>query len=165
VHISEISWITKEPDPFTVANIGDAVEVIILDLDEERLRISLSIKQCLNHPYEAFVERHAIGDNVIGNITNIVDYGLFVVLEGGINGLVHISQISWEVEGEAALCDYNKGDEVSTVILSLNSETKRIGLGIKQQENDPRSDHIVSSDPGSKVKAIEDIKEVKGGVE
>ena len=78
---------------------------------------------------------------------------------------MHISQISWEVEGEAALCDYNKGDEVSTVILSLNSQTKRIGLGIKQQENDPRSDHIVPSDPGSKVKAIEDIKEVKGGVE
>ena len=140
VHVSEMSWTNKNIHPSKVVNVGDAMEVMILDVDQERRRISLGIKQCVGNPWAEFAEKYAAGDKVVGNIKTITDFGIFVGLEGDLDGLVHMSDISWEVEGEAALRDYKKGDEVSAVILSVDSEKERISLGIKQQESDPFSE-------------------------
>lgn len=137
VHVSEMSWTNKNIHPSKVVNVGDAMEVMILDVDQERRRISLGIKQCVGNPWAEFAEKYAAGDKVVGNIKTITDFGIFVGLEGDLDGLVHMSDISWEVEGEAALRDYKKGDEVSAVILSVDSEKERISLGIKQLEDDP----------------------------
>jgi len=123
--------------PIQLVELGDAVEAIILRVVPEKSNIVLTMRQRLQKPLLEFAEKHALGDKVIGNIKAIMDYGFFVGLEGGIYGLVHISEISWEVEGKTALCNYKEGEEVSAVILSLDSEKGRIGLGIKQLEHDP----------------------------
>ena len=164
VHVSEMSWTNKNIHPSKVVNVGDAMEVMILDVDQERRRISLGIKQCAGNPWTEFAEKYAAGDKVVGNIKTITDFGIFVGLEGDLDGLVHMSDISWEVEGEAALRDYNKGDEVSAVILSVDSEKERISLGIKQQESDPFSEYAAANERGTIVNGIVKSVEAKEAV-
>ena len=164
VHVSEMSWTNKNIHPSKVVNVGDAMEVMILDVDQERRRISLGIKQCVGNPWGEFAEKYAAGDKVVGNIKTITDFGIFVGLEGDLDGLVHMSDISWEVEGEAALRDYKKGDEVSAVILSVDSEKERISLGIKQQENDPFSEYVAANDRGTIVNGTVKSVEAKEAV-
>ena len=164
VHVSEMSWTNKNIHPSKVVNVGDAMEVMILDVDQERRRISLGIKQCVGNPWAEFAEKYAAGDKVIGNIKTITDFGIFVGLEGDLDGLVHMSDISWEVEGEAALRDYKKGDEVSAVILSVDSEKERISLGIKQQESDPFSEYAAANERGTIVNGIVKSVEAKEAV-
>ena len=164
VHVSEMSWTNKNIHPSKVVNVGDAMEVMILDVDQERRRISLGIKQCAGNPWTEFAEKYAAGDKVVGNIKTITDFGIFVGLEGDLDGLVHMSDISWEVEGEAALRDYKKGDEVSAVILSVDSEKERISLGIKQQESDPFSEYAAANERGNIVNGIVKSVEAKEAV-
>jgi small subunit ribosomal protein S1 len=164
VHVSEMSWTNKNIHPSKVVNVGDAMEVMILDVDQERRRISLGIKQCVGNPWAEFAEKYAAGDKVVGNIKTITDFGIFVGLEGDLDGLVHMSDISWEVEGEAALRDYKKGDEVSAVILSVDSEKERISLGIKQQENDPFGEYVAANDRGTIVNGTVKSVEAKEAV-
>ena len=164
VHVSEMSWTNKNIHPSKVVNVGDAMEVMILDVDQERRRISLGIKQCAGNPWTEFAEKYAAGDKVVGNIKTITDFGIFVGLEGDLDGLVHMSDISWEVEGEAALRDYKKGDEVSAVILSVDSEKERISLGIKQQESDPFSEYAAANERGTIVNGIVKSVEAKEAV-
>ena len=164
VHVSEMSWTNKNIHPSKVVNVGDSMEVMILDVDQERRRISLGIKQCVGNPWAEFAEKYAAGDKVVGNIKTITDFGIFVGLEGDLDGLVHMSDISWEVEGEAALRDYKKGDEVSAVILSVDSEKERISLGIKQQENDPFSEYVAANDRGTIVNGTVKSVEAKEAV-
>jgi small subunit ribosomal protein S1 len=172
VHVSEMSWTNKNIHPSKVVNVGDSMEVMILDVDQERRRISLGIKQCVGNPWAEFAEKYAAGDKVVGNIKTITDFGIFVGLEGDLDGLVHMSDISWEVEGEAALRDYKKGDEVSAVILSVDSEKERISLGIKQQESDPFSEYVAANDRGTiingtvkSVEAKEAVIEIADGID
>ena len=164
VHVSEMSWTNKNIHPSKVVNVGDAMEVMILDVDQDRRRISLGIKQCVGNPWAEFAEKYAAGDKVVGNIKTITDFGIFVGLEGDLDGLVHMSDISWEVEGEAALRDYKKGDEVSAVILSVDSEKERISLGIKQQESDPFSEYAAANERGTIVNGIVKSVEAKEAV-
>jgi len=164
VHVSEMSWTNKNIHPSKVVNVGDAMEAMILDVDQERRRISLGIKQCVGNPWAEFAEKYAAGDKVVGNIKTITDFGIFVGLEGDLDGLVHMSDISWEVEGEAALRDYKKGDEVSAVILSVDSEKERISLGIKQQENDPFGEYVAANDRGTIVNGTVKSVEAKEAV-
>jgi small subunit ribosomal protein S1 len=164
VHVSEMSWTNKNIHPSKGVNVGDAMEVMILDVDQERRRISLGIKQCVGNPWAEFAEKYAAGDKVVGNIKTITDFGIFVGLEGDLDGLVHMSDISWEVEGEAALRDYKKGDEVSAVILSVDSEKERISLGIKQQESDPFSEYAAANERGTIVNGIVKSVEAKEAV-
>ena len=164
VHVSEMSWTNKNIHPSKVVNVGDAMEVMILDVDQERRRISLGIKQCVGNPWAEFAEKYAAGDKVVGNIKTITDFGIFVGLEGDLDGLVHMSDISWEVEGEAALRDYKKGDEVNAVILSVDSEKERISLGIKQQESDPFSEYAAANERGTIVNGIVKSVEAKEAV-
>jgi len=164
VHVSEMSWTNKNIHPSKVVNVGDTMEVMILDVDQERRRISLGIKQCVGNPWAEFAEKYAPGDKVVGNIKTITDFGIFVGLEGDLDGLVHMSDISWEVEGEAALRDYKKGDEVSAVILSVDSEKERISLGIKQQESDPFSEYVAANDRGTIVNGTVKSVEAKEAV-
>ena len=164
VHVSEMSWTNKNIHPSKVVNVGDAMGVMFVDVDQERRRISLGIKQCVGNPWAEFAEKYAAGDKVVGNIKTITDFGIFVGLEGDLDGLVHMSDISWEVEGEAALRDYKKGDEVSAVILSVDSEKERISLGIKQQESDPFSEYAAANERGTIVNGIVKSVEAKEAV-
>lgn len=140
VHVSEMDWTNKNINPAKVVQVGDEVEVMVLDVDEERRRISLGIKQCQNNPWEAFAGTHNKGDKVTGKIKSITDFGIFIGLDGGIDGLVHLSDISWTVPGEEAVRNYKKGDEVTALVLSVDPERERISLGIKQLESDPTGD-------------------------
>lgn len=140
VHVSEMDWTNKNVNPAKVVQVGDEVEVMVLDVDEERRRISLGIKQCMNNPWEAFATSHNKGDRVTGKIKSITDFGIFIGLDGGIDGLVHLSDISWTVPGEEAVRNYKKGDEVTALVLSVDPERERISLGIKQLETDPSGD-------------------------
>lgn len=140
VHVSEMDWTNKNVNPAKVVQVGDEVEVMVLDVDEERRRISLGIKQCQNNPWEAFAGTHNKGDKVTGKIKSITDFGIFIGLDGGIDGLVHLSDISWTVAGEEAVRNYKKGDEVTALVLSVDPERERISLGIKQLESDPTGD-------------------------
>ncbi len=159
VHVSEMDWTNKNIHPSKVVEIGDEVEVMILDIDQERRRISLGIKQCQANPWEAFEEKYQKGDRVTGKIKSITDFGIFIGLEGGIDGLVHLSDISWEQSGEEAVRDFSKGDEIETVILSIDAERERISLGIKQLTDDPFAQYVASNDRGTAVsgtvKAVE----------
>jgi len=137
VHVSEMDWTNKNIHPSKVVQLGDQVEVMILDIDQERRRISLGVKQCFSNPWDDFGTSHSKGDKITGNIKSITDFGIFIGLNGGIDGLVHLSDISWDDSGEEAVRKYKKGDEVETVILSVDSERERISLGIKQLEDDP----------------------------
>ena len=152
VHVSEMDWTNKNIHPSKVVQLGDEVDVMILDIDEERRRISLGIKQCHQNPWDGFAENFQKGDRISGNIKSITDFGIFIGLDGNIDGLVHLSDISWEESGEDAVRNYTKGDELETVILSIDSERERISLGIKQLEDDPFIDYVTDNDKGSIVK-------------
>lgn len=158
VHVSEMDWTNKNVHPSKVVQVGDEVEVMILDIDEDRRRISLGIKQCVPNPWDEFARNYTKGDKVTGSIKSITDFGIFIGLEGGIDGLVHLSDISWNEAGEEAVRNYKKGDELETVILSIDAERERISLGIKQLADDPFSNYVAENDKGAIVKGI--VKEV-----
>jgi small subunit ribosomal protein S1 len=158
VHVSEMDWTNKNVHPSKVVQLGDEVEVMVLDIDEERRRISLGIKQCQQNPWDAFGELHAKGDKISGAIKSITDFGIFIGLDGNIDGLVHLSDISWNEAGEEAVRNYKKGDMIETVILSIDPERERISLGIKQLENDPFSNYVAEFDKGAIVTGT--VKEV-----
>lgn len=151
VHVSEMDWTNKNVHPSKVVNMGDDVEVMVLDIDEERRRISLGIKQCQSNPWDEFSAIHKKGDHVAGQIKSITDFGIFIGLDGGIDGLVHLSDISWDESGEDALRSFKKGDEVETVVLSVDPERERISLGIKQLDKDPFSSFVAVHEKGSIV--------------
>jgi small subunit ribosomal protein S1 len=164
VHVSEMDWTNKNINPSKLVQLGEDVEVMILEIDEERRRISLGMKQCKTNPWDEFAATHNKGDKISGKIKSITDFGIFIGLDGGIDGLVHTSDISWAEDGEAAVRDYKKGDELETVILAVDAERERISLGIKQLEQDPFQNFLATIEKGSMVKGI--IKEVdaKGAV-
>ena len=151
VHVSEMDWTNKNIHPSKVVQLGDEVEVMVLDIDEERRRISLGIKQCTMNPWEAFGTKFVKGDKISGKIKSITDFGIFIGLDGGIDGLVHLSDISWNDNGEEAVRNYKKGDELETVILSIDPERERISLGVKQLESDPFSEFVAENDKGAIV--------------
>ena len=159
VHVSEMDWTNKNIHPSKVVQVGDEVEVMVLDIDPERRRVSLGIKQCFMNPWEAFAQKYAKGDRVSGNIKSITDFGIFIGLEGDIDGLVHLSDISWHDEGEEAVRQFNKGEEVEAVILAVDAERERISLGVKQLSDDPFSDYVNANDKGTIVKGV--VKEVE----
>jgi len=154
VHVSEMDWTNKNVHPSKVVAVGDQVEVMVLDIDEERRRISLGIKQCRPNPWDEFARKYAKNDKIRGTIKSITDFGIFIGLEGGIDGLVHLSDISWNEAGETAVRRYSKGEEVETLVLSIDPERERISLGIKQLDQDPFSDYTAAHDRGSIVKGI-----------
>ena len=158
VHVSEMDWTNKNIHPSKVVNVGDEVEVMVLDIDEERRRISLGIKQCKENPWDAFARLSAKGDKISGKIKSITDFGIFIGLDGGIDGLVHLSDISWQEAGEEAVRKYKKGDELETVILAIDPERERISLGIKQLDTDPFSEYVAANDKGAIVTGT--VKEV-----
>jgi small subunit ribosomal protein S1 len=152
VHVSEMDWTNKNIHPSKVVQLGDEVEVVVLDIDEERRRISMGMKQCQANPWEDFAATHKKNDKVTGVIKSITDFGIFLGLEGGIDGLVHMSDISWSVPGEEVIRNYKKGDELETVVLSVDPERERISLGIKQMEKNPFSNYVAEHAKGSIVK-------------
>ncbi len=158
VHVSEMDWTNKNIHPSKVVQMGDEVEVMVLDIDEERRRISLGIKQCHANPWDEFAAHHSKGDRISGTIKSITDFGIFIGLEGGIDGLVHLSDLSWNDNGENVVRDYKKGDELETVILSIDPERERISLGIKQLADDPFSAYVAENDKGAIVKGV--VKDV-----
>ena len=162
VHVSEMDWTNKNIHPSKVVEIGDEVEVMILDIDEDRRRISLGIKQCQSNPWESFSENYQKGDRISGKIKSITDFGIFIGLEGGIDGLVHLSDISWEEQGEEAVRNFNKGDELETVVLSIDAERERISLGIKQLTDDPFAQYVAANEKGSIVKGTVKAVDAKG---
>ena len=172
VHVSEMDWTNKNIHPSKVVSVGDVVEVMVLEVDEERRRISLGLKQCKANPWEHFASIHNKNDKVSGKIKSITDFGIFIGLEGGIDGLVHLSDISWNQSGEEAVRNYKKGDEVEAVVLQVDALKERISLGIKQLESDPFTNFVDSTKKGAivsgKVTAV-DAKgvsvELEGGVE
>jgi small subunit ribosomal protein S1 len=151
VHVSEMDWTNKNIHPSKVVNLGDMAEVMVLDIDEERRRISLGLKQCKPNPWEEFSASHDKGQKVSGKIKSITDFGIFIGLDGNIDGLVHLSDISWEVEGEKAVLDYKKGDEIEAVVLQVDPERERISLGIKQIAIDPFNNYLAENKKGSIV--------------
>jgi small subunit ribosomal protein S1 len=158
VHVSEMDWTNKNVSPGKIVQMGDDVEVVVLDIDAERRRISLGMKQCRPNPWEEFAATHNKGDKISGVIKSITDFGIFIGLDGGIDGLVHLSDISWNAPGEDAVRDYKKGDEIETTILAIDPERERISLGIKQLEQDPFNNYLAEHPKGSIVKG--DILEV-----
>ncbi|MAV75637.1 MAG: 30S ribosomal protein S1 [Cellvibrionales bacterium] len=164
VHVSEMDWTNKNVHPSKIVNLGDEVDVMILDIDEERRRISLGIKQCQQNPWDAFGSEHAKGDKISGTIKSITDFGIFIGLTGNIDGLVHLSDISWTEAGEEAVRSYNKGDEIETVILAIDSERERISLGVKQLEEDPFSEFVADNDKGKIVKGTVKSVDIKAAV-
>ena len=158
VHVSEMDHTNKNIHPSKVVQVGDEVEVMILDIDEERRRISLGIKQTLANPWDEFDKKHERGDKITGTIKSITDFGIFIGLDGGIDGLVHLSDISWNETGEEAIRSYNKGDTVEAMVLSVDSEANRISLGIKQLSSDPFNEYLVNNDRGAIVNGK--VKEV-----
>ncbi|HAO59979.1 MAG TPA: 30S ribosomal protein S1 [Psychrobacter sp.] len=158
VHVSEMDHTNKNIHPSKVVQIGDEVDVMILDIDEERRRISLGIKQTLPNPWEEFDKKYDRGDKLTGTIKSITDFGIFIGLDGGIDGLVHLSDISWNEAGEEAIRNYNKGDTVEAMVLSVDAEANRISLGIKQLSSDPFNEYLVGNDRGSIVTGT--VKEV-----
>ena len=151
VHVSEMDWTNKNIHPSKVVQLGDEVEVMVLDIDEERRRISLGIKQCHANPWEEFSGNFNKGDKISGKIKSITDFGIFIGLDGGIDGLVHLSDISWQEVGEEAVRNYKKGDEIETVILSVDPERERISLGVKQLDSDPFAEFVQDNDKGTIV--------------
>jgi small subunit ribosomal protein S1 len=158
VHVSEMDWTNKNVNPAKVVHISQEVEVMVLDIDEERRRISLGMKQCYANPWEEFSATHNKGDLVKGTIKSITDFGVFIGLDGGIDGLIHLSDLSWSDEGEEVVRNYSKGDELEAVVLAVDAERERISLGIKQMEKDPFSSFSAENPKGSIVKGV--IKEV-----
>jgi len=164
VHVSEMDWTNKNIHPSKVVQVGDEVNVMVLDIDEERRRISLGIKQCHTNPWENFSGNFNKGDKVTGKIKSITDFGIFIGLDGGIDGLVHLSDISWNEAGEEAVRAYKKGDEIETVILSIDPERERISLGVKQLESDPFVEFVAENDKGAIVNGTVKEVDAKGAV-
>jgi len=164
VHVSEMDWTNKNVNPAKVVQLGDEVEVMVLEIDEDRRRISLGMKQCRPNPWDEFAALHKKGDKITGKIKSITDFGIFIGLEGGIDGLVHTSDISWNESDEEAIRKYKKGDEVETVILAIDPERERISLGIKQLEQDPFQNFIAAHEKGSLVKGKVKEVDAKGAV-
>ncbi|KPK40864.1 MAG: 30S ribosomal protein S1 [Gammaproteobacteria bacterium SG8_47] len=164
VHVSEMDWTNKNVHPSKVVQLGDEVEVMVLDIDEERRRISLGMKQCKANPWDEFAATRNKGEKVEGTIKSITDFGIFVGLDGGIDGLVHLSDISWNVPGEEAVRNYKKGDDIEAVVLSVDPERERISLGIKQLEKDPFSNYVAEHAKGAIVKGIVKEVDAKGAV-
>ncbi|MFT6429731.1 MAG: small subunit ribosomal protein S1 [Halopseudomonas sp.] len=164
VHVSEMDWTNKNIHPSKVVNVGDEVEVMVLDIDEDRRRISLGIKQCKMNPWEEFSSKFNKGDKISGSIKSITDFGIFIGLDGGIDGLVHLSDISWNEAGEEAVRRFKKGDEIETVILSVDPERERISLGVKQLEDDPFSNFASLNEKGTILNGIVKEVDAKGAI-
>ncbi|MBS7404925.1 MAG: 30S ribosomal protein S1 [Oxalobacter sp.] len=164
VHVSEMDWTNKNVAPNKVVKLGDEVEVMVLEIDEERRRISLGMKQCKPNPWEEFADTHKKGDKVSGAIKSITDFGVFIGLPGNIDGLVHLSDLSWTEPGETAVHNFKKGDELEAVVLSIDVERERVSLGVKQLEGDPFNNYIAMNDKGSVVTGTVKSVEPKGAV-
>jgi small subunit ribosomal protein S1 len=164
VHVSEMDWTNKNVNPAKVVHVGQEVEVMVLDIDEERRRISLGVKQCKTNPWKEFAENYNRGDKVSGQIKSITDFGIFIGLAGGIDGLVHLSDISWDMPGEEAVRSYQKGQQVDAMVLSIDPERERISLGIKQLAKDPFSAYIAEHPKGSVVKGLVREVDAKGAI-
>ncbi|WP_424946840.1 30S ribosomal protein S1 [Candidatus Spongiihabitans sp.] len=164
VHLSEMDWTNKNIHPGKICHVGDEVEAMILDINPERRRISLGMKQCSPNPWEEFASAHKKGDLITGNIRSKTDFGIFIGVQGGVDGLVHLSDLSWEKTGEEAVTDYQKGDELTVVVLAVDAERERISLGLKQVTEDPFSGYVTKNGKGSTVQGV--IKEVaaKGAI-
>ena len=164
VHVSEMDWTNKNVHPSKVVQLGDEVEVMILEIDEQRRRISLGMKQCKTNPWEDFELTHKKGDKVKGQIKSITDFGVFIGLDGGIDGLVHLSDLSWSLPGEEAVRNFKKGDDLEAVVLAIDVERERISLGIKQMDGDPFSGFVVGHDKGAIVSGVVKSLDAKGAV-
>lgn len=164
VHVSEMDWTNKNVSPAKVVHIGQEVEVLVLEIDEERRRISLGIKQCQANPWTEFCSSHNKGDHVQGQIKSITDFGIFIGLDGGIDGLVHLSDISWDIPGEEAVRNYKKGDDLEAVILSIDPERERISLGVKQMDKDPFSSYLAEHPKGTIVSGTVSEVDARGAV-
>jgi small subunit ribosomal protein S1 len=164
VHVSEMDWTNKNVHPAKIVQLGDEVEVMILEIDEDRRRLSLGMKQCKSNPWEDFAASRKRGDKVSGQIKSITDFGVFIGLEGGIDGLIHLSDLSWSQSGEDAIRNFKKGDEVEAVVLAIDVEKERISLGVKQLDNDPFSNYTSTHDKGSLVKGVVKSLDAKGAV-
>ena len=164
VHVSEMDWTNKNVHPSRVVQLGDEVEVMVLEIDEERRRISLGMKQCKPNPWDEFAANHRKGEKVSGQIKSITDFGVFIGLPGNIDGLVHLSDLSWSVPGEEAVRKYKKGDEVEAIVLGIDVERERISLGIKQLDGDPFTSFMSVHDKNSIVKGTVKSIDAKGAV-
>ena len=162
VHVSEMDWTNKNVSPSKVVSLGDEVEVMILEIDEDRRRISLGIKQCQPNPWDEFAANYKKGDKVSGAIKSITDFGVFIGLPGGIDGLIHLSDLSWTIPGEQAVRDFKKGQEVEAAVLGIDVERERISLGIKQLDGDPFNNYIALNDKGAIVTGTVKSAEAKG---
>jgi small subunit ribosomal protein S1 len=164
VHVSEMDWTNKNVHPSKVVQLGDEVEVMVLEIDEDRRRISLGMKQCMQNPWEEFSMNHKKGEKVRGQIKSITDFGIFVGLSGAIDGLVHLSDLSWSLPGEEAVRNYKKGDEVEAVVLAIDVERERISLGVKQMDGDPFTNFVSANDKNSIVEGTVKSIDAKGAV-
>jgi small subunit ribosomal protein S1 len=164
VHVSEMDWTNKNVNPAKVVHVGQEVEVMVLDIDEERRRISLGVKQCKTNPWKEFAENYNRGDKVSGQIKSITDFGIFIGLAGGIDGLVHLSDISWDMPGEEAVRSYQKAQQVDAMVLSIDPERERISLGVKQLAKDPFSAYIAEHPKGSIVRGVVREVDAKGAI-
>ena len=164
VHVSEMDWTNKNVHPSKVVQLGDEVEVMILEIDEDRRRISLGMKQCLANPWEEFSQNHKKGDKVRGQIKSITDFGVFIGLPGGIDGLVHLSDLSWSQSGEEAIRGFKKGDEVEAVVLAIDTDKERISLGIKQLEGDPYTNYIATHEKNAITRCVVKSVDARGAV-
>ncbi|MFU8821336.1 MAG: 30S ribosomal protein S1 [Gammaproteobacteria bacterium] len=162
VHVSEMDWTNKNVNPSKVVQIGDEIEVMVLEIDEERRRVSLGIKQCMPNPWDEFATSFNKGDRVRGVIKSITDFGIFIGLDGGIDGLVHLSDLSWDLPGEEAVRNYRKGEEVEAIVLSIDPDRERISLGIKQMDRDPMSAWLAENPKGSIVRGVITEVDAKG---
>jgi len=162
VHVSEMDWTNKNVNPSKVVQIGDEIEVMVLEIDEERRRVSLGIKQCMPNPWNEFATSFNKGDRVRGVIKSITDFGIFIGLDGGIDGLVHLSDLSWDLAGEEAVRNYRKGEEVEAIVLSIDPERERISLGVKQMDRDPMSAWLAENPKGSMVRGVITEVDAKG---
>ena len=154
VHVSEMDWTNKNVHPSKLVHIGEEVDVTILDIDQERRRISLGMKQCQANPWEQFAATHNKGDRVVGVIKSITDFGIFIGLDGGIDGLVHLSDVSWADNADESIRNFSKGEEIETVVLAVDAERERISLGVKQLERDPFSSFVAENSKGTIVKGV-----------
>jgi len=161
VHVSEMDWTNKNVHPSKLVQIGEEVDVVILDIDAERRRISLGMKQCQPNPWEQFAATHNKGDRVVGTIKSITDFGIFIGLDGDIDGLVHLSDITWSGTGEEFIHKYSKGDELETVVLAVDAERERISLGVKQMEKDPFSNYVAENPKGTIVRGVVESIEMR----
>lgn len=164
VHVSEMDWTNKNVHPNKICQLGDEVEVMVLEVDSERRRISLGMKQCSGNPWEEFAATHQRNDRITGEIKSITDFGVFIGLEGGIDGLIHLSDLSWDREGDDAVRDFKKGDQIEAIVLSVDPERERISLGVKQAQEDPFSAFAGGHAKGTTVKGVVTSVDAKGAV-